>query len=99
MGSRQDDGNPSVDSPSWRPNPEVIAKRLDKVAVVVHIPTHRIFQLNETGAWVWELLGRGLGVDIIVHRLVDEFDVDRPRAAEEVKDLLVELENAGLLVS
>src|SRR5215510_5014894 len=53
-----------------RPNPDVIAKRLDDAAVLVHLGTNRIFELNGTGMRVWELLGQGLGVDGIVRRLV-----------------------------
>ena len=46
-----------------RPNPEVIAKRLDQTTVLVDISTSRIFELNETGTRIWELLGQGLNVE------------------------------------
>jgi hypothetical protein len=82
-----------------RPDPEVISKRLEGVTVLVHIPTNRIFELNETGSRVWELLGQGLGVDRIVHHLVDEFQVDDVRAADEANGFLVRLRTAGLLGS
>ena len=80
-----------------RLNPNVIAKRFDRVTVLVHISTNRIFELNETGARVWELLGQGLDVDRIVHHLVDEFDVDEAQAADELKNLLMQLRTEGLL--
>jgi hypothetical protein len=82
-----------------RPNPEVIGKRLDQATVLVHIPTSRIFELNETGSRVWELLGQGLDADRIAHHLVDEFDVEDLQAADEVKNLLVRLRAEGLLGS
>jgi hypothetical protein len=82
-----------------RPSPDVIAKRLDNEAVLVHIPTNRIFELNETGTRVWELLGQGLDPDSIVRHLVNEFDVEDARAIDEVNDLLARLRTAGLLVS
>ena len=82
-----------------RLNPNVIAKRLDQATVLVHISTNRIFELNETGTRVWELLGQGLDADRIVRHLVDEFDVDDARAADEVKNLLVRLRTEGLLTS
>jgi hypothetical protein len=81
------------------PNPEVIAKRLGQAAVLVHIPTNRIFELNETGTRVWELLGQGLDPHHIVRQLVEEFAVEHDRAAEEVRRLLVQLRTEGLLVS
>jgi hypothetical protein len=80
-----------------RPNPDVIAKQLDNATILVHIPTNRIFELNETGSRVWELLGQGRDAHSIVRHLVDEFDVEDERAADEVKNLLVRLCTEGLL--
>ena len=82
---------------SLRPNPEVIAKRLDQVAILVDVSTNRIFELNETGTRVWELLGQGLDADRIVHHLVNEFEVEEVRAADEVTSLFVRLQIEGLL--
>jgi Coenzyme PQQ synthesis protein D (PqqD) len=81
-----------------RPSPEVISKRLDEATVLVHIPTNRIFELNETGTRVWELLGQGLDTNTIVGFLVEEFDVDTARASNEVNDLLIQLRTKDLLV-
>ena len=81
-----------------RPSPEVISKRLDEATVLVHIPTNRIFELNETGTRVWELLGQGLDINTIVGFLVEEFDVDKARASNEVNDLLIQLRTKDLLV-
>jgi len=80
-----------------RPNPDVVAKRLDEATVLVHIPTNRIFELNETGSRVWELLGQEVDSDRIVQHLIDEFDVESNQAASEVNDLLVRLQKEGLL--
>ena len=82
-----------------RPNSDVIAKRLDQTSVLVHIPTNRIFELNETGSRVWEMIGESLSADEIVQRLADEFDVEEAQAADEVNELLTRLRNEGLLSS
>ena len=82
-----------------RPNSDVIAKRLDQTCVLVHIPTNRIFELNETGSRVWEMIGESLGTDQIVQRLADEFNVEEAQAANEVNELLTRLGNEGLLSS
>jgi Coenzyme PQQ synthesis protein D (PqqD) len=87
----------NVEAP-LRQNPDVVARRLDNTAVLVNIATNRIFELNETGAKVWELLGEGVDTDGIVRRLVDEFDVEERQAADEVKNLIVQLQTEGLLV-
>jgi hypothetical protein len=79
------------------PNSDVIAKRLDQTSVLVHIPTNRIFELNETGSRVWEMIGQSLNADQIVQRLADEFDVEQAQAADEVNELVTRLRDEGLL--
>jgi len=81
-----------------RQNPDLIARRFDSTAVLVNIATNRVFELNETGAKVWELLGEGVGADEIVQRLVGEFDVEEQQAADQVRNLIVQFETEGLLV-
>ena len=80
-----------------KPNPGVIAKRLDEVAVLVDVSTNRIFELNHTGARVWELMGEGFDKEQIVHHLVHEFDADLPIVTSEVDSLLGRLQIEGLL--
>jgi len=82
-----------------RPNPEVIAKRLDQATVLVDISTSRIYELNETGTRIWELLGQGLNVEQIVQHLVSEFEVEDSQAAEELKTLLSQLRDQGLVAA
>ncbi len=82
-----------------RPNPEVIAKRLDQTTVLVDISTSCIFELNETGTRIWELLGQGLSVEQIVQHLVSEFEVEDSQAAEELKTLLSQLRDQGLVAA
>jgi hypothetical protein len=82
-----------------RPNPEVIAKSLDQTTVLVDIATTRIFELNETGTRIWELLSQGLNVEQIVQHLVSEFEVEDAQAAEELKTLLSQLRDQGLVAA
>jgi hypothetical protein len=81
-----------------RLNPDVISKRLDQATVLVDISTSRIFELNEIATRVWELVGQGLGADGIVRHLLDEYDVEHARAADEVSSLLERLRVESLLV-
>jgi Coenzyme PQQ synthesis protein D (PqqD) len=45
-------------------NPEVIAKGLNQASVLIDIPKSDIFELNETGTRIWELVGEGFGREI-----------------------------------
>ena len=82
-----------------QPNPDVLAKRLGEATVLVHLATNSIFELNETGTRVWELVCQGVDPDLIVRALAEEFDVDAPQAAEGLENLITQLRTAGLLAS
>jgi len=88
----------SCKAENLRPNSDVVAKRLGQAAILVDVPTNRIFELNETGTRVWELLDQGVDPGGIVHHLVNEFEVDEERATTEVEDLISHLRTEGLLV-
>jgi Coenzyme PQQ synthesis protein D (PqqD) len=85
--------------PGLTPHPAVLSRRLDHAIVLVHTDTNQIFELNETASRAWELLGQGLDLDSIVDQLVDEFEVERPRAVDELQALVIRLQAEGLLVS
>jgi hypothetical protein len=42
-----------------RPHPDVVAQRLGEEVALVNLQTNRIFELNRTGACLWDLLCKG----------------------------------------
>jgi methyltransferase-like protein len=58
-----------------------------------------ILNLNRVGTFIWEQLdGRRTGGEI-VDALVERFEVERPRAAEDYRDFLARLRGLGAVVS
>jgi len=80
-----------------RPSPDVVSRSLGEFGVLVHLKTHEIFQLNETGARIWQLLVAHDSVDSMVAALVEEFHVDIATARHETLALLAELFDRGLI--
>jgi len=80
-----------------RPNPGVVARDMGGSAVLVHLESNRIFELNVTGARVWSLLEQGLQRDEICARLQQEFQVSAPEVAATVDALLASLEREHLI--
>ena len=87
----------SLPSATVQPSPDVVSRRLGDSAVLVHLETNRVFELNETGARVWELLREGRTCEQIVERLVAEFDVEPGQASSTLLELLGDLRREGLL--
>jgi hypothetical protein len=79
------------------PNPEVVFKRLEDRMVLVHLTTNQIFELNHTGARVWELLLDGISGDALVDHLTAEFEVDASALRTEIEALLSDLREEDLI--
>ncbi len=82
---------------TWRPHPDVVGRRTDRSAVLVHVSANQIFELNETGARIWELISQGQSSTEVVHTLTHEFEISEARAHEELMALVQALNAAGLL--
>jgi len=70
------------------PHTNVVAKRLGKEMVLVHLETNRIYELNVTAARLWELLGKGSDLASIQTQIQQEFDVNEEQLETEIKALL-----------
>lgn len=56
-----------------QPAPGVIARDMGGAAVLIHLDTNRIFELNATGARVWALIQEGRTREQIVATLRAEY--------------------------
>lgn len=80
-----------------RPKPDVIARRLGSSIVLVNLQTSRIYELNATGARIWELLVEGHELDAIETALAAEFDAAAVNVKDEVARLVDTVRNEGLV--
>lgn len=80
-----------------KPARHVLTRQLPGGAVLVHLQTNRIFELNETAARIWEMLGNGVPPAEFASRLATEFAVDVQTASAEVQSLLDLFMREGLL--
>ena len=78
-------------------NPDVEFRRLGERMVLVHLDTNQVYELNSTGARVWELLEAGAQDNEILDRLTEEFEVELEELRQDIDDLLKELKSAGLI--
>jgi len=80
-----------------RPSQGVVAREMGSAAVVIHLESNRIFELNATGARIWSMLEQGLDRDGICVRLREEFDTPGDDLEQTVDDLLADLLREGLI--
>lgn len=67
--------------------------------VILHLDDGVYYGLNGVGTRIWQLLEQPRTLDEIVDVIVSEFDVDRQRCDEDVRSLLAELAERGLVTS
>ena len=65
--------------------------------MLVSLATNQVFELNSTGARIWEMLDEGACEDEIVERLSAEFDAPPEQLEKDLGDLLRELRAQGLI--
>ena len=82
-----------------RPDPRVLAKRVDDEIVLVHLETNRIYELNRTASVMWDALEAGSTRAELEQRLAQEFDVGSEQLAREVDELLGHLASERLIRS
>ncbi len=82
---------------NYRPNPRVVARQYAGCSILVHLGSNQMYELNVTGAAVWELLSKGRPSEAILRHLAERFDVQPERLAQQVASLLDELESVGMV--
>ena len=80
-----------------QPASDIIARKLGESAVLIRMRTSRIYELNATGARIWELLKQHTSRDTVIEALLEEFHIERHDAEAAVDELLETLRSEGLI--
>ena len=80
----------------FTPPLDLIARRVGDTMVLIRLNTNRIYELNATGARIWELLNAGNTRLQVVETLSAEFDASRDEIYTAVDELLDSLREQGL---
>jgi hypothetical protein len=92
---RSDDARQDADR--VRVSPDAVARRVGDQVVLVHLRTNRIYELNRTGARLWELLQGGADLQQANQRMLAEFDVNEEELRNNMNEIVNELVAMRLL--
>ena len=87
----------SRSDPSVRPAADLVSKRLGDEIVLVNLQSDQMYELNTTGARIWELLQSARPIPEISRRLSAEFGVDEEQALTHVERMVNTLRAEGLI--
>jgi len=80
-----------------RPDPDVLARRIDDKLVLVHLRTDRLYEMNPTATRIWELIGAGHDAAQIQAQIMREFHGPAATIAAEVKGALASMQEENLV--
>jgi hypothetical protein len=90
-------GDTTSSHPFTPASPDIVVRRVGDGGVLVDLRTNAIFELNDTGMRVWELIVEGLNLDEMAARLTEEFDVTAGDGLAACRELVDALRAEGLL--
>ncbi len=82
-------------------SPDIVTRKTGSEYVLVPVANNiadmnSVYTLNETGAFIWELIDGSRNVEEIINKLVEEYNIDKETAttdvfefAENLKDYLI----------
>jgi hypothetical protein len=94
------EGNLSDTSRVYIKSPDIVHRKIAGEMVLVPIRHNVgdlacIYNLNEVGSRIWELLNGGITIAQIRDKIVEEYEVTPEEAEADVKEFLSQLEGVG----
>jgi hypothetical protein len=79
-------------------SPDIVTKKTGNEYVLVPLANNiadmnRLFTLNETGAFIWELIDGKKNVGEIVVKFTEEFDIDHETATKDILSFIENMSN------
>lgn len=70
-------------------SPEIVTKKISEEYVLVPVANNiadmdSVYTLNETGAFIWDLINGIRSVEEIINELITEYDIDSETATADV---------------
>ncbi len=78
-------------------NEDVHSTMLDGESVLLNLHTGRYYTLNVVGSIVWDLSTGDRSLNEVVATICEKFDVTARQAQDDLLDLVVELDQEGLI--
>ena len=79
-------------------SPDIVTKKTGNEYVLVPLANNiadmnRLFTLNETGAFIWELIDGKKNVGEIVAQFTEDFDIDHETATKDILSFIENMSN------
>ena len=76
---------------------EVLTQEIGGESVLLDLESEQYFGLNRVGTRIWQLLSEGMQLEDLVQQLLTEFDAPEDKLRSDIKSLMVDLLDSGLI--
>lgn len=76
---------------------EQVSSDLGGEAIILSLNPGIYFGVNETGAFVWNLIQQPISLEEIKERILKEYEVDEDRCEKDLFELVDQLKSKGLV--
>ena len=88
-----------LDDQRFAVSPDVLFQEVSGETVLLDLASEQYFGLDEVGTRIWALLNEGSDLGGIIERLLEEYAVGREELERDVRALLGQLLEAGLIAA
>jgi hypothetical protein len=86
----------------FRKRGEIVARCIAGETILVPVrgklaDMQRIFSLSPVAAFLWEQIDGTQDLEVILSKVIEDFEVEREDAATDLRDFITELLEAGLI--
>jgi hypothetical protein len=85
-------------APKLVANPMVVAQAMPEGAVLVNTESGNCFELNRTGAEIWEFMARNEDPATIADAMIDRYGLERSEFSADLERLMSDLARHGILI-
>lgn len=78
-------------------SPDVISQEVSGETVLLDLNSENYFGLDEVGTRIWQLIEASGNLQEIYDTMLSEYEVDADQLLEDMEQLVVDIEKAGLV--
>lgn len=82
---------------NWVASTEVTSSEIGDELALLDSKSGQYFTLNQTGSVVWQCLDAPCSLQDIVRTVTEKFDIDPSACESDIKELITQLNDAGLI--
>ena len=88
-----------MENMTFRLNDKVLFQKVVDETVILEPETGQYFTLDAIGTFMLEQIQAGLTLVEVTNKVISTYDVQKPKAEQDLRNLITEMQRSGLVVA